>query len=335
MKRLIQLTAGTALVVTDLHGAWEPYTRVRDSFLHLLERGEADTWVISGDLIHPTAADQPDESLAMIRDVMRLQIELGPGRVVMLLGNHELPHIYSIPLARGDMVFTPGFEKALATIGESRATVLEFLAELPFYALTAGGVLLTHAGAAREVADPETFGHLLQADHIALLDVVEERLHEFGYDAARTSYERIAKVSYNREVRELMGVTSPADPRYNDLLRGTLATTNNYEFDLVWSALFARNEQDMGLPAYAKVVDQFLQTVSQVSRIQTSVLVSGHIVTRGGYGLVGEKQLRLSTYAHARPNEAGLYLLLDCTKPARIAADLVPGLRPVYPEAYK
>ena len=335
MKRLVQLTAGTALVVTDLHGAWEPYTRVRDIFLEKHERGEADTLVISGDLIHPASADQADESLAMLQDVMRLQVELGAERVVMLIGNHELPHIYSIPLAKGDMVFTPAFEKALGEIGESRATVLDFLAELPFYAVTSGGVLLTHAGAAPEVADPETFGHLLQADHIALLDIVEERLREFGYDQARASYERIAKVSYKREVRELMGITSVSDPRYNDLLRGTLATTDNYEFDLIWSALFARNEQDMGLPAYTQVVQRFLQAVSQVSGIDVSVLVSGHIVTRGGYGLVGEQQLRLSTYAHARPNEAGLYLLLDCTRPARIAADLIPGLRPVYPEAYK
>lgn len=335
MKRLVQLTAGTALVVTDLHGAWEPYARIRNTFLQLLERGEADTLVICGDLIHAVSADQPDESLAMIQDVMRLQIELGTEHVLMLIGNHELPHIYSIPLAKGDRVFTPAFEKALGKLGESRTTILNFLAELPFYAVTSGGVLLTHAGAAPEVAASDDFGHLLQADHIALLDIVEEQLREFGYDEARASYERIAKVNYNREVRELMGIPGPSDPRYNDLLRGTLATTNNYEFDLIWSALFTRNEQDMGLPAYNAVVDQFLQTVAQVSDVDVSVLVSGHIVTRGGYGLVGEKQLRLSTYAHARPNEAGLYLLLDCAKPARIAADLVPGLRPVYLEAYK
>lgn len=333
-KRLQQLS-GTALVVTDLHGAWEPYARVRDTFLALHERGEADSLVLCGDLIHAPGPDQPDASLDMIQDVMRLQAELGPERVVMLIGNHELPHIYSIPLAKGDMVFTPAFEKALATLGDGRAAVLEFLAGLPFYAYTPGGVVLSHAGAAPELVEPEPFGHLLMADHLGLLALVDEQLREFGYDKARANYERIMKASYNKEVKDLFGITSPTDPRYNDLMRGTLATSDNYEFDLIWAALFTRNEQDMGIKAYETVVRRFLQTVSQVTDADMKVLVSGHIVTRGGYALVGEQQLRLSSFTHARPNEAGLSLLLDANKSVRIAADLVSGLRPVFPDAYK
>jgi hypothetical protein len=333
-KRLQQIN-GTAFVVTDLHGAWEPYVRLRDLFLSMRERGEADVFVLCGDLIHATSNDQPDASLDMLRDVMRLQAELGAEHFVMLLGNHELPHIYGIPLAKGDMVFTPAFEKALATLGDDRAKVIEFLAGLPFYAYTAGGVMLSHGGAAPELVEPEAFGHLLMADHLGLLAIVEEQLREFGYGKARANYERIMNASYNKEVNELFGITSPADPRYNDLLRGTLATSNNYEFDLIWSSVFTRNEQTVGLKSYENIVRNFLQTVSRVTDVDLQVLVCGHIVTRGGYALVGEQQLRLSSYAHARPNEAGLYLLLDADRPARIAADLVGGLRPVFPEAYK
>jgi hypothetical protein len=291
--------------------------------------------VLCGDLIHATTADQQDDSLAMLRDVMRLQQELGPEHIVMLLGNHELPHIYSIPLAKGDMLFTPPFEKALAALGDERQSVIEFLAGLPFYAYTQGGVVISHGGAAPEMTNEQAFVHLLMSDHLQLLEIVDERLREIGYDVARASYERITKTSYKREVRDLLGVTSAADPRYNDLLRGTLATTNNYEFDLIWDALFTRNEQDMGLSAYNDVVDRFLQVFSQAVGIDAQVLVAGHIVTPGGYGLVGERQLRLSTFAHARPNPSGLFLLLDAAQPVRIAADLIPGLRPVYPDAYK
>ena len=331
-KRLI-LLSGTAFVVTDLHGAWEPYARLRDTFLELHARGEADMFVLCGDLIHVTSDDQPDASLAMLRDVMRLQAGMGPERVVMLLGNHELPHIYSIPLAKGDMVFTPAFEKALATLGSERAAVIDFLAGLPYYAYTPGGVVLSHGGAAPELRDAETFGHLLMADHQHLLATVDERLHEFGYDEARSQYERIMKVSYNKEAREMLAVSGPSDPRYHDLLRGTLASSDNYEFDLIWAALFTRNEQDMGVPAYNDVVRRFLTVFSEVVDTEMRVLVGGHIVTRGGYALIGEQKLRLSSYAHARPNEAGLYMLLNTEKRVRIAADLIGSLRPVFPPA--
>lgn len=335
MPKRLAFLSGTALIVTDLHGAWEPYVRLRDTFLQLHARGEVDMFVICGDLIHATGPDDPDDSLAMLRDVMRLQAELGPERVVMLLGNHEFPHIYSIPLAKGDMVFTPSFEKALATLGDERAAVIDFLAGLPYYAYTAGGVVISHGGASPEFRDTEMFGHLLMVDHKLLLAAVDERLAEFGYAEARAQYERIMNVSYLKEAREMLAVSGPSDPRYNDLLRGSLASSDNYEFDLVWSALFTRNEQDMGVPAYNEVVRRFLSIFSEVVDTEMRVLVAGHIVTRGGYALIGEQKLRLSSYAHARPNEAGLYLLLDTDKPVRIAADLISSLRPVFPDGYK
>src|SRR5690606_25506121 len=122
--------------------------------------------------------------------------------VVMLLGNHELPHIYSISLARGDTVFTPAFEAMLAELGDRRQEVIQFLADLPLYACTAAGVLLTHAGAAQAVALPAALAQLLEIDHLALLEVVEEQLQEFGLDEARASYERIMGSSYEREARE-------------------------------------------------------------------------------------------------------------------------------------
>ena len=63
------------------------------------------------------------------------------------------------------------------------------------------------------------------------------------------------------------------------------------------------------------------------------MLVSGHIVTPlGGYVLVNRYHLRLSSATHARPREAGRYLLLDCAKPVRGANELMPGLCSVFDE---
>ncbi len=40
--RLWSLDTGVAMVVTDLHGDWEAYTRYRDRFLALHATGQAD-----------------------------------------------------------------------------------------------------------------------------------------------------------------------------------------------------------------------------------------------------------------------------------------------------
>jgi hypothetical protein len=51
---------------------------------------------------------------------------------------------------------------------------------------------------------------------------------------------------------------------------------------------------------------------------------------------VGKQQLRLASYTHAFPKRSARYLMLDCEKPVKTAADLVPGLKFVFdnvPEA--
>jgi predicted phosphodiesterase len=95
MKRVIDLEAGTAMIVTDLHGDWDAYRRYRDRFLQLQANGRADYFILTGDLIHHEGAVEEDQSLAMVLDVFALQQELGD-RLIYLLGNHEMPHIYSI-----------------------------------------------------------------------------------------------------------------------------------------------------------------------------------------------------------------------------------------------
>ncbi len=63
MTRVIDLEAGMAMVVTDLHGDWDAYQRYRDRFLDLRANGRADYLILTGDLIHHEGSEAEDKSL--------------------------------------------------------------------------------------------------------------------------------------------------------------------------------------------------------------------------------------------------------------------------------
>ena len=117
---------GVVMVVTDLHGDWPLYQRYRDIFLALRERELVDTLVIAGDLIHSEGPSETDRSLDIVLDLMALHETLGP-RLVVLLGNHEMAHLYAVVLSKGDVTYTPRFEAAL---GSHRDAVLSFFDSL-------------------------------------------------------------------------------------------------------------------------------------------------------------------------------------------------------------
>ena len=138
-ERFLNLTEGTVMLVTDLHGDRDAFHRYVHRFHKLYQSGEAQRLIFLGDVIHGYGSEQTDGSLSMILNVIKLQQELGPDTVMMLLGNHEMPHIYGISLAKGEIEFTPRFEHVL---GDHRRAVLAFLRSLPFYIRTAAGVML-------------------------------------------------------------------------------------------------------------------------------------------------------------------------------------------------
>src|SRR5512147_2137774 len=139
--RFLDLSEGSAMIVTDLHGDREAFNRYVNRFRTLYQSGDAQRLIFLGDLIHSYGPPQTDGSLSMILDVMALQRELGEDRVIMLLGNHEMPHIYGITLSKGELEFTPRFEQML---GDHREKVLAFFDRLPFAIRTAAGVMLIH-----------------------------------------------------------------------------------------------------------------------------------------------------------------------------------------------
>ncbi len=328
------------MVITDLHGNGGVWQRLRDEFLRAHEAGEVQRLIMCGDLIHSNSPDF-DDSLSMVLDVMRLQADLGPDTIVMLCGNHEMPHIYGMTLARGDHEYTPPFEAALVqldqddSIPQSRADVIDFLASLPFYAFTAAGVLIAHAGPARKINTPKVAEKLLNLDHHAFIESIDEELARYDLEHARNLYATRAGDEYDNIVKHQLAVESEDDPRYNHLLRSFVYSTRE-EFQLMWEALFTRNElefpNDMRrVVAYSESILNFLDAMSAHSpAYRQRMIVSGHIVIEnGGHDLVDMFHMRLATHEHARPQSAGEYLLLDCAADIRNANDLVPMLRPI------
>ncbi len=322
--RAIDLEDGKALVVTDLHGEGAVYDQIRDKFLRMHAAGEVDRLVICGDLIHGYGAPEDDHSLRMVLDVMRLQREMGEEAVVVLMGNHEMPHVYNIILSKGALEFTSRFEHSLSQSGK-RDEVMKFIYDLPLYARTKAGVLITHAGATVAVASADAAENILTFDHKALLKLADDRiLHSYDLNLLRQNAE------YMQMAREYFAISGASDERLHHYLRGQMLSQAEPEFRFLWDVLFTTNEQGWSVDAYGVVVDRFLRAISAVSEYPQRVLIAGHIAARDGYALVGEQHFRLASYAHATPKEAGKLLLLNCEEPVYTAEDLIPHLLPTF-----
>jgi hypothetical protein len=326
--RLWTLEAGVAMVVTDLHGDWDAYRRYRDRFVDLQANGRANCLIFTGDLIHPENPDEPDKSLEIVLDVMALQASYGSA-IIYLCGNHEMPHIYGISLARGERVYTPAFEVALNE-SQTRAEVMALFDSLPFFLRTRAGVTLAHAGASTPFAKPENALILFNWSHQDLLAWADEVLTSEDIESLRAGYARFHQApSYEAMAQYYLAISGPDDPRYNDLLRGFIAASHPTFDSLLWPALFTRCEKEYGLADYRIFSNAMLQEVA-VDFSPQRVLVAGHITMRGGSQVITESHLRLASAHHATPREAGQYLLFDTAQPVDRVEGLLPGLGSVY-----
>ncbi|GAB4435619.1 MAG: hypothetical protein Kow0031_17360 [Anaerolineae bacterium] len=315
------------MVVTDLHGDWDAYRRYRDRFVQLHARGQADWLIFTGDLIH---AEKPahDRSVDMVLDLLALRQTYGDA-IIYLCGNHEMPHIYSISLAKGERVYTPDFEKAMAA-SDHRAEIIELFTSLPFYIRTRAGVSITHAGAAALFADAANAERIFNWDHKTLLDWSEAAIAGEDLAELRIGYARQHNnVPYHLLAQYFLAVSGPDDPRFNDLLRGFVASSHPWFDDLLWPALFTRNEEDYGAGDYAIFLDALLQELSRDFAPQ-QVLVAGHMTIMGGYKIVANRHLRLASSRHAQPRKNGLYLLFDAARPVAGVEELLRGLGTVF-----
>jgi hypothetical protein len=323
--RILDISDGVAMVVTDLHGDGTAFDRVRDRFLDLHADDHADRLIICGDLIHGYGSAEADASLRMLSEMRQLQQAMGRETVVLLMGNHEFPHVYNITLSKGNLEFTSRFERALSDSGK-RAELTAFLMSLPIYVRTKAGVTISHAGATPVVQSADDVEHIAEVDHAALLKLADDKLRSH-YDLEALKQDK----RYHQQAMHYLAVDSVNDPRYPHLLRGQYISEFEDEFAFLWRVLFARNEQAHGYDGYAHVAKRFLKALSETGEHEQRVVVAGHIGTQGGHDVVTDNHLRLATYAHAHPNEAGQYLLLDCADPVNSAPDLLPHLRPLFP----
>jgi hypothetical protein len=268
-------------------------------------------------VIHGYGSPETDASLAIVLDIMRLQQELGTDTVVMLLGNHELPHIYGVTLSKGEKEFTSRFEHAL---GGYRDTVLSFFDGLPFYICTPGGVMLTHAGPVMSAATPQVAALLTDFSHSGLLVEADRLLaHTDAAQLIHSTLNMTAQQYYENAI-DYLAVTGPDDPRYYELLRGFVVSSLK-EWQPLWDFFFNQCEAGLSLALYDRVVIQYLSSYSSANNPQ-QVVVTGHMPTRGGYQIVTKHHLRLSSWMHATPREAGCYLLFEVAEAITQAADL-------------
>lgn len=325
MNRVVNLDSGRVMVVTDLHGAYSVYARYRDRFLDLRARGEVDILLVCGDLIHSEGPVNQDGSVELVLDIVRLQRELGAG-VITLLGNHELPHVYGMTLMKGEHLYTPGFEKAMTE--SQRAVILPFFESLPFYVRTHAGVSVAHAGACLAARSRDIWNGLLQYAHADELAKAEAALLAEDRASLRAELGKLHHATYRHLVAQYFGLTDPAHPRYDDFLRGAFVSMVSPMFPHFWEALFTRNEYE-DAQVYPEILTDFLARLSEDYAPQRW-LVSGHIKVRGGHALIAGRQLRLASWTHATPNEAGQYLLFDAATPIMSAADLRAGLNSIF-----
>lgn len=312
------------MVITDLHGDGDAYTRYRDRFLQLRAKNEADFLCVLGDMIHYSGSEEADKSLDIVLDLIRLKEELGD-RVVCLLGNHELPHIYSFTLQRGDDLFTPRFEKSLK---DNRDVVIGFFDQLPLYIRTRAGVALCHAGGTPRLSQDDALERLAHFSHQELLAWGRAQITEEERPSLMRAIHKLNDRTYNDMARSFFDVSGRDDPRYDDFLVGVL-TSNHPDFGLLWDTLFTRNEHEFGEASYHFILDAMLLALSQ-NYYPQKFLVSGHINVRGGYKLIHNKQLRLASAHHAVPRQSGKYLLFDTKKPIHTMSELEKGLGSVY-----
>ena len=320
-SRVHSIDSGCVMVVTDLHGDWDMYRRYRDYFLQLKNRGQLHTLVITGDYIHTEESAESDQSLAITLDLMRLKASLGPA-IVILLGNHEMPHIYHIPLSRGTHVYTPRFEAAL---GEHRQDIIEFFKSLPLWVRTKAGVSICHAGAFAEVHDAPALDILFNFSHQTLLDNAADQLVESIRPSLRNRITADMGIPYADVVKHYLAVDGSENPRYDDYLLGAIATQHP-NFDLLWSALFTSNEHQYGNRTYTQHVKGLLSSLTDGYHLQ-SVLVTGHIGCPNGYKvLANNRQLRIASGTHSYPNTSVKFLMFDAATPVPNARALVKGL---------
>jgi hypothetical protein len=211
-----------------------------------------------------------------------------------------------------------------------RDRVISLFDSLPFYLRTRAGVSLAHSGAPAPIVSQKDALNLFNWSHQELLDWADEMLAPEDLITLRNGYAKMHEgIPYETLAKYYLAVSGPDDPRYDDLLRGFIASSHPTFDHILWSALFTRCEKEYGSSDYAIFLDAMLQELS-ADFFPQHILVAGHITIRGGYEVVLKRHLRLASAHHAMPRNAGKYLLFDAAQPIDSVEVLLDGLGSVF-----
>lgn len=301
---------GVLLVAADLQGNWEDYQMVRERFATLRARGSVDKLVLAGDVIHRYDGGR-DASKEILDDL----IDTPDPAVTVLMGNHELMHVYHLDMERNEFRFVEALEERIES---DRARYINFLMGLPYAVRTAGGVTINHTGANPPMAGivgNSRYAHLVEGQDCLR---VAQRIHHAEVLREVTRLTRTA-----RELRQGHSLTPDFFDDFTPQIGEQFLRTDvgMYLNDI----FFNRNEGEYG-NAYPEMLSRFLSTMG--AELPQRLLVSGHNEVPRGYEVVADKQLRISSSYGADPGKKVL-LRVDAAKPYAGVGELLGGIIPL------
>jgi len=243
------------MVVTDLHGDWDTYSRYRDRFLTLRARGQATTSFSPGDLIHGQGESYPDRSLDILLDILALRPTLSE-RLIYLLGTTNCRTFIASSCRERGAPFHPSLRGGLRkTPGGHHSP---FSKACPLRTHTIWHSYHPRRGSGRNESTRRSRAPCsitLTATPWTRLPALCRRNQR---SLLRGGFGKLSGEDYGTMARTYLAVSGPDDPRYDDLLVGFLASTLP-DFELLWAALFTRNEQQYGESNYAIFLDALLR----------------------------------------------------------------------------
>ena len=169
--------AGRLLITGDIHDNPRNYAKIIE---HAKLEDDPEAHLVLQELIHgERLVDGVDLSYRMLLKASRLLLA-HPGRVHLLLANHELAQMAGHSVSKGAGCMTTRFDEGLARVFDLEAervaaAIAEFVRAMPLAARTDRGVLCAHSLPGREMIQGFDAG------------ILERELEEADYEPFRGS----------------------------------------------------------------------------------------------------------------------------------------------------
>ena len=302
MNRIVDIADKKLMIVSDIHGNQHDFDRVINRYNHFKRKGEVDQLVFLGDMVH-SFNYKKDASMAILNELMTLGVNQPGSDLLCLMGNHELVHLFHIPLRKGNWEFNKGLEWKMA---KNRAEYHRFLGEMPMAVRTSGGVLINHAGGGPFYNEQRLQFRGLQGDFL------------------RTwSFSQVAKGLFTQDEQRQMSHTYK--PEYGFRLMETPMG------EVLWESFMNGNEHQYEADQYRIMVSELLKYHSW-DRLDKPMqwVVSGHIGEEWGAAVVGPQQLRICSSAGCPFDLEKKFLILDAQQSFTSIEEIKNGLKDVF-----